>query len=238
MLAADVPPSRLEAARQVIRQAATRLRGEQLGLVVFSNYAYGQCPLTTDESAFLQLLALADTRQFANHGTDFRSALLAAAAGFEEQRTQVASRTVVLLSDGEHHGEVFQSALTRLRRSGVNVVLVPIGTTSGAAVPSLRDSVAGEEIPELPGSTAGRTRLSDASFKVIQQNAGAHVVGFNSPAETGQQVAQFILQLPPRTATSADAAERWLELYPWPLALGLLLLALAVLLQPRTKPAT
>ena len=51
MLATDLPPSRLERAKQFISKLMDEMPDDRIGLVVFAGKAYLQMPLTTDHGA-------------------------------------------------------------------------------------------------------------------------------------------------------------------------------------------
>ena len=51
MQAEDIKPSRLEKAKFQISNLIKRLRGDRIGLIIFSGAAYIQIPITTDYSA-------------------------------------------------------------------------------------------------------------------------------------------------------------------------------------------
>ena len=53
MNAEDVRPSRLDKAKFEIRRLIDRLKGDRIGLVVFTGEAYLQSPMTLDYSALL-----------------------------------------------------------------------------------------------------------------------------------------------------------------------------------------
>jgi len=143
MNAEDVQPSRLEKARQELKRLVEEMKGDKIGLIVFAENAYVQCPLTTDYHAVKLFLDLAGTEQFAQTGTNFRSALGVALNRFsklEEDNEQV-SRAIVLVSDGEDFGGKYTSIIDRLRQNNVRVFTVGIGSTEGAPVPHLEKGV-------------------------------------------------------------------------------------------------
>src|SRR5207244_7974121 len=51
MMAEDLPPNRLERAKQAISQLIDKLHSDRLGLIVFAGEAYIQLPLTNDYAA-------------------------------------------------------------------------------------------------------------------------------------------------------------------------------------------
>lgn len=153
----DVKPSRLDKAKKEIHRLINDMKGDPIGLIVFSKHAYVQCPITYDYKALNMFLDLAETGQFAETGTDLRAGLLMCLDRFlnVEKRSDRISRAVVVISDGEDFGETYASILDRLRRAGVTVFVVGVGTNEGGAVPDL-----------VNGKLRGHKRRPDGSVAV------------------------------------------------------------------------
>ncbi|MCK7522212.1 MAG: VWA domain-containing protein [Ignavibacteriales bacterium] len=60
MSAEDIKPNRLEKAKYQISNLINKLRGDRIGLIIFSGDAYVQIPLTTDYSAANLFLSAVD----------------------------------------------------------------------------------------------------------------------------------------------------------------------------------
>lgn len=139
MNAGDLKPTRLEKARRELRRLISNLEGDRVGIVAFTDVGYVQCPLTEDISAAITYLDLLETDQFVQQGTQFRSALAVALDRFqslEESHPDRRARVIVLLSDGEDHGDRYTSLINRLKQSQVKVFPIGIGTYDGAPVPT------------------------------------------------------------------------------------------------------
>ena len=86
-------PSRLDKAKFEIRRLIDRLKGDRIGLVVFTGEAYLQSPMTLDYSALLLFLEIVDTDQMPSSATDFKAAMetsLNAVESLEETATEAA----------------------------------------------------------------------------------------------------------------------------------------------------
>src|SRR5712671_1857243 len=117
MLARDLPPSRLLAARRELRALAERARGDRLGLLVFAGEARLSVPLTQDHDAFMAMVELADPLSVRRGGTDLGAALeraLAALAGQDSDH-----QVVLLLSDGEDHEQRGRQIAERFRQQNI-----------------------------------------------------------------------------------------------------------------------
>lgn len=132
----DVQPSRLKKAKKEIKMMVQRLQGCKMGLIVFTSFPYVQSPLTNDPKAIEMFLDLLETNQFANTGTDFRKALLKAAERFTpDSLSNEASKSIILISDGEDFGEKYTSVIERLKQLNIKVYCVGVGTHQGSKIP-------------------------------------------------------------------------------------------------------
>ncbi len=137
MNAEDVRPNRLDKAKFEIRRLIERLKGDRVGLVVFTGEAYLQSPMTLDYSALLLFLEIVDTDQMPSSATDFKAAMemsLAAFQSLEESSTE-AAKVLLIISDGEDHGQSYEEALQELISANISVYTLGIGTQEGTTIP-------------------------------------------------------------------------------------------------------
>lgn len=137
MNAEDVRPSRLEKAKFEINRLIERLRGDRVGLVVFTGEAYLQSPMTLDYSALRLFLDIADTDQMPSSATDFKSAMGTALDAFEalEDNGNDAAKVLLIISDGEDHGQSYDEVLDELIEENILVYTLGIGTNEGTTIP-------------------------------------------------------------------------------------------------------
>jgi Ca-activated chloride channel family protein len=137
MNAEDVRPSRLDKAKFEIRRLIDRLKGDRVGLVVFTGEAYLQSPMTLDYSALLLFLEIVDTDQMPSSATDFKAAMETSLAAFEslEETATEAAKVLLIISDGEDHGQSYSEALENLIESNVSIYTLGIGTQEGTTIP-------------------------------------------------------------------------------------------------------
>lgn len=144
MNAEDVKPSRLEKAKYEISRLIDRLEGDRVGLIVFTGEAYLQSPMTLDYSALRLFLNIAETDQMPSSSTDFSAAMELASEAFkskeEEGQNSEAAKVLMIISDGENHGESYDEALEQLQEQNVSIYTLGIGTESGTTIPLYDDS--------------------------------------------------------------------------------------------------
>ena len=100
MQAEDIKPNRLEKAKYQISNLIQKLRGDRIGLIIFSGEAYIQFPLTTDYSAANLFLSAVDFNSVPQPGTAIASAIKMAVQSFD---TATTDKAVIVITDGEDH---------------------------------------------------------------------------------------------------------------------------------------
>ncbi len=133
MLAEDVDSTRLEFARQTITDLITRLKGNEIGLVLFSGASFMQVPLTTDYPTLVTYLDSAGPHAISRPGSNIGDALKTASRGFN--RDQQSQRVILLFSDGEDResGPVAMAQL--LAAEDIIINSIGIGTVEGTQIP-------------------------------------------------------------------------------------------------------
>lgn len=137
MLAQDMKPSRLVRAKDAVRWIVESLKGDRVGLILFSGDAFLQCPLTNDYGAFMMFLDAASPDSIYLKGTDIGMALRQAYRVFRNKR--LTSRILVLITDGEDHEGTAEEAAKQFRDMEVAIYTVGIGRTGGEVIPSTGD---------------------------------------------------------------------------------------------------
>ncbi len=134
MLAQDLQPDRLEAAKKVASEFITDRQNDNIGLVIFAGESFTQCPLTTDHSVLLNLL---NEVQFGliEDGTAIGLGLANSVNRLKDSDSQ--SRVVILLTDGTNNrGQIAPLTAADLARSyGIRVYTIGVGTKGMAPTP-------------------------------------------------------------------------------------------------------
>ena len=134
MLAEDLTPNRLEAAKAVAAEFAAGRRNDRIGLVIFAGKAFTQAPLTLDHSVVASLLAELEVGTIED-GTAVGMGLATAVKRL--QASEAASKVVVLLTDGRNNrGEIDPlTAAHAAQALGVRVYTIGAGSRGTARVP-------------------------------------------------------------------------------------------------------
>lgn len=238
MNAEDVRPNRLDKARFEISSLIDRLEGDRVGLILFTNTAFRQCPLTTDYAAFSMYMDLASTDQLPAAGTDFNAPLQEALKAFESRsgQRQDAAQVLLFFSDGEDHSPGIEQQLEVLRVAGIYIYTVGIGSTSGAPIP-LYDERSGRRTGFVTDRQGQRvvTRLEAGN---LQRMAEAGSGKYYEIRRGNDRLDSFVRQLTEleRREFASEQFSDYANRYQYPVAAGLLLLCLYFMI-PAYKPA-
>ncbi|MDR1161305.1 MAG: VWA domain-containing protein, partial [Tannerellaceae bacterium] len=104
MLAQDLRPNRMEAAKDVAASFINGRPNDNIGLVVFSGESFTQCPLTTDHTVLLNLFKDIHSGMIED-GTAIGLGLANAVSRIKD--SQAISKVIILLTDGSNNmGEI------------------------------------------------------------------------------------------------------------------------------------
>jgi Ca-activated chloride channel family protein len=134
MLARDLKPDRLEAAKDVATKFIAGRPYDRIGLVVFSGESFTQCPLTTDHAVVTNLLNETQTGMLED-GTAIGNGLATAVNRLKE--SDALSRVIILLTDGENNrGEIPPLTAAEIAKTyGIRVYTIGVGTVGTAPYP-------------------------------------------------------------------------------------------------------
>ena len=139
MLAEDLRPNRIEAAKNVASEFVSGRPNDNIGLTIFAGEAFTQCPMTTDHSSLLSLLQNVRTdiaaRGLIEDGTAIGMGLANAVSRLKDSKAK--SKVVILLTDGSNNrGDIAPMTAAEIAKSlGVRVYTIGIGTTGTARYP-------------------------------------------------------------------------------------------------------
>lgn len=134
MLARDLKPDRLEAAKDVATKFIAGRPYDRIGLVVFSGESFTQCPLTTDHAVVTNLLRETQTG-ILEDGTAIGNGLATSVTRLKE--SDALSRVIILLTDGENNrGEIPPLTAAEIAKTfDIRVYTIGVGTEGTAPYP-------------------------------------------------------------------------------------------------------
>lgn len=134
MLAQDLTPNRLDAAKAVAANFVDSRPTDRIGLVIFSGESFTLTPITTDKNVLKEQIFSVRSGMLED-GTAIGSGL---ATSVDRLRSSTSkSKVVILLTDGENNGGMIDpnTAKEIAKATGVRVYTIGIGTEGYAPVP-------------------------------------------------------------------------------------------------------
>lgn len=139
MLAQDLKPDRIRAAKEVAMEFIADRPNDNIGLTIFAGEAFTQCPMTADHASLLNLLNGVNTKIAAegliSDGTAIGMGLANAVSRLKNSKAK--SKVVILLTDGSNNmGDISPMTAAQIAKSmGVRVYTIGVGTNKVAPYP-------------------------------------------------------------------------------------------------------
>ena len=213
MRAADLQPTRIQAAKDVVAEFIRRRRSDRIGLVVFGREAYTVVPPTLDYTVLQRMVDALNLELIDGGGTAIGDGLGTALNRL--RRSDARSKVVVLLTDGANNaGHVDPREAAQLAvalRCKVYTILV--GQSDEAPVQQ------GVDLRGQPVYQTQRFPVDPALLEEIARSTGAEFFRAADRATLEQSFHRILDQL--ERSKIADAGVRYGELYS-PLAIAAL----------------
>ena len=135
MNAADSYPegnSRLERGLEIAGETAAALGDFRMGAALGKGSGVLAVPLTYDSETMLGFIHSLGSQAITGSGTNLESLLNAASGAFQDSIQS--RRVIVLFSDGEALTGSFQAAIDRLKKAGITLCAVGLGSDMGAPI--------------------------------------------------------------------------------------------------------
>lgn len=214
MLAEDLEPNRLEAAKAVGIDFVAGRRNDRIGLVAFAGQAFTQAPLTFDYAVVQSLFDELDVGMIED-GTAVGMGLATAVKRL--QASPAESKVVVLLTDGRsNRGEIGPVTAAQMAQAlGIRVYTIGAGSQGTARVP-MPDPLGGTRYANM------RVDIDEATLQEMAELTG----GRYFRATDNESLASIYTEIDEleRTEIEVENFTQFGEEFPLPLGLGFLLL--------------
>lgn len=230
MLAADMPPSRLERARQFVSKLMNEMPDDRIALILFAGKAYMQMPLTTDHGAARMFVNAAGPAAVPQQGTVIADALEMSARVFDPQEKRF--KTIIVISDGEDHEENAVKKAGELAEEGVMINTVGIGSPEGAEI---IDPATGFPKKDDAGNTVV-SKLNEETLKEVAAVTNGVYIRLQNSDEAVKQMKAQLAQID-RKAFGDVSQMNFKTYYMWFAGIMLVLLLAEILIPERKKQA-
>ncbi|WP_019207874.1 vWA domain-containing protein [Phocaeicola abscessus] len=139
MLAEDLQPNRLEAAKQVATEFINSRPNDNIGLTIFAGESFTQCPLTTDHAVLLNLFNSINVNiaqsGLIEDGTAIGMGIANAVSRLKDSKAK--SKVIILLTDGSNNrGDISpMMAADIAKQFAIRVYTIGVGTNGTARYP-------------------------------------------------------------------------------------------------------
>jgi Ca-activated chloride channel family protein len=228
MLAEDVAPNRLEKSKQIINQIINNLQGDRIGLIAYAGSAYPILPMTSDYSIGKMYLQNANTNMLSSQGTALNQAINQAINFFDDDQQ---SKLLILISDGEDHGDDSKEALEIAKEKGIKIVTISVGTTKGGQIPIKENGKVLGYKKDSNGETVV-TKMNPETLKLIAETTkGKYLDGNNTKSVVDNL--QTVLSSIEKNESEMQQIAEFKSQYQWFLGLGFILLFIDLLMFER-----
>ncbi len=139
MLAEDLRPNRIEAAKKVASEFISGRPNDNIGLTIFAGESFTQCPMTTDHAVLLNMFNGLSCdmvqRGLMDDGTAIGMGLANAISRLKDSKAK--SKVIILLTDGSNNaGDISPLTAAEIAKSfGIRVYTIGVGTNGTARYP-------------------------------------------------------------------------------------------------------
>ncbi len=134
MLAEDLQPNRLEAAKKVASDFVMNRPTDRIGLVIFSGESFSQCPLTTDQNVLQEQIKNIQ-RGLLEDGTAIGMGLATSVERLRSSKSK--TKIIILMTDGVNNSGLIDpvTALEIAKAYKIRVYTIGVGTRGSALSP-------------------------------------------------------------------------------------------------------
>lgn len=217
MLATDVEPNRITAAKDKIRLLVKTLGSDRVGLILFSGSAFVHCPFTADYNAFESFLDLVNVELFSTGTTAVDNAISQALRVFERTPYRK-TKICVLFTDGEDFSTNLHMLKDEARQKEMQIVAVGVGTVYGAPIPQVElDGKQKGHLLDSQGSVV-ISRLNESMLAALTQDIGGLYVRMSQDDTDVKTILSYIESFE-KESFEDKMVTQLQDQYPW-FALG------------------
>lgn len=229
MNAEDVAPTRLQQAKNILKNSILQMHDDKVGIVVFAGEAQSIMPLTSDYTAAETYIDAIETNVVGRQGTDFLRAVEIAADKFKN--VPKGSRKIILISDGEDNEGNDKAAIREAQKEGIIINTIGIGTDDGAPIPMyLYGQLMGYKT-DSTDETIITKRQTEALMSLAYDTEGEYIDG-NDLSMAVSKI-KSILQTQKGSSQAIINTQSAVHYYQWFLGVSLFFFIIIFLFNPK-----
>jgi len=181
MAAEDFKPNRLTIAKKTMADFVSSRVSDRIGVVVFGEDAYTQCPLTLDHAIVGSMI---DQIEFGIAGSGTAIGTAIATSLNRLKNSQSPSRVIILLTDGENNrGQIDPITAAKLTRDlGVKIYTIGVGKEGGAPVPYQHPRLGKQYYKDASGDLLLTVIDEEPLIRIAELTGGAYFRAENENA--------------------------------------------------------
>lgn len=204
MLAEDIAPNRLEKSKQLVTQIINNLASDRIGIIAYAGKAFPQLPITTDYASAKMFLQNMNTDMLSSQGTAIDDAIDLAKTYFDDE--EQTNRVLIIISDGEDHGERAVEAAEEAGEDGIKIYTIGVGSTKGAPIPIKRGGVVLNYKKDNEGETV-ITKLDEETLQNIADKANGVYINGENTSEVVEKIGDILNKMDKQEFESKQIAE-------------------------------
>ena len=228
MLAEDLKPNRIEAAKKTFEKFIDQVKTDRVGIVIFAGKTFTQSPLTFDYSVlkeFFRGISITSINQriAGLAGTAIGDAVFAAINKFqsanegikeEEQREKV----LILLTDGEANTGFDPLVASEMaKKEKIKIYTIGIGSKDGVPLP-ITDQFGRKTYARNNDGTPFLVTFDEETLQKIAANTGGYYFHVQNN-QTLEKVLEAINKLEKKEIETEQVSEYTESFFPWLIAL-------------------
>ena len=226
MLAQDLKPNRLQAAKQKLLTLIKQADQSALGVVLFAKSAYILSPITQDFSSLEYLIKNFDQGYNFDNGSNLLSALEAS----NRLLKNYTHKNIILLTDGGNNSE-FDQEIEYAKKSNLNIYTLSLALDKPVPIPQKKGF-----LTDQTGNIIMIKR--NDQIKSLSLQSGGGYIEYSLLNSDMNAIYNQILKQSSKEQIESKKYKEYTELFYYPLVLALVLLLFAFSSLPRKELAT
>jgi Ca-activated chloride channel family protein len=214
MRADDIAPNRYEYAVQTIESFLSKNINDNITFIAFTTNPLLLSPPTTDHQLISLALKSLRLDHILTHGTSLEKLLK------KVSELPIDEKNLILITDGgEEKEDIILNSI--IQENGIRPIVLAMGTTRGSTIPKSDGTYLKNKEGNLVVS-----RINPLLKRVAAENSGTYITPNGSPEATADALQEALDALDAEKQEISKMSHSYLELYPLPLLVALLLFLL------------